>query len=56
MEEIPPGCTHGLLLRDSRVVAQGLLPEVMTEQNLIATFGLPLVVRRDGGRYPARRR
>ena len=56
VEEIPPGYTHGLLLRDSRVVAQGRLPEVMTERNLSATFGLPLVVRRDDGRYTARRR
>ena len=56
VEEIPPGYTHGLLLREGRVVAQGLLPEVMTDRNLSDTFGLPLVVRFDGGRYTARRR
>jgi iron complex transport system ATP-binding protein len=56
VEEIPPGYTHGLLLREGQVVAQGLLPEVMTARNLSETFGLPLAVRRDGGRYTARRR
>ena len=56
VEEIPPGYTHALLLREGAAVAQGLLPEVMTEENLSATFGMPLVVQRDAGRYSARRR
>ena len=30
VEEIPPGFTHALLLRDGRVVAQGVLDEVLT--------------------------
>src|ERR687889_2655662 len=30
VEEIPPGVTHALLLRDGRVVAAGLLPDVLT--------------------------
>lgn len=56
VEEIPPGYTHGMLLREGGVVAQGLLPEVMTEDNLSTTFGMPLTVQSDGGRYAARRR
>ncbi len=56
VEEIPPGYTHGLLLRDGTAVAQGLLPDVMTEQNLSDTFALPLTVHYDDGRYSARRR
>lgn len=57
VEEIPPGFTHGLMLRAGAVVAQGLLDEVMTEQNLSATFGLPLLLSRsEDGRYAARRR
>jgi iron complex transport system ATP-binding protein len=56
VEEIPPGYTHGMLLREGGVVAQGLLPDVMTEENLSATFGMPLIVSSDGGRYAARRR
>lgn len=57
VEEIPPGFTHGLMMRGGRVVAQGLLHDVMTVENLSATFGLPLVVEHTAdGRYAARRR
>ena len=42
VEEIPPGFTNALLLRDGRVVASGALPDVVTEENLSATFGMPL--------------
>jgi len=56
VEEIPPGFTHGLLLREGRVVASGPIDDVMTERNLSQTFGMPLVVTRAAGRYAARRR
>ena len=57
VEEIPPGFTHGLMLRGGAVVAQGLLHEVMTVENLSTTFGLPLIVEHSAdGRYAARRR
>ena len=54
VEEIPPGFTHALLLREGAVVAQGLLAETLTGDNLSKTFGLPLVVERSGDRYAAR--
>ena len=54
VEEIPPGFTHALLLREGSVIAAGLLGEVMTAENLTKTFGLPLVVDRFGDRYAAR--
>ncbi len=54
VEEIPPGVTHGLLLRDGRVVASGLLPDVLTPDLLSVTFGMPLALDRHGGRYAAR--
>jgi iron complex transport system ATP-binding protein len=53
VEEIPPGYSHGLLLREGRVVAAGLLDDVLTDENLSATFGLPLAVQRRRGRYTA---
>jgi iron complex transport system ATP-binding protein len=53
VEEIPPGYSHGLLLRSGKVVAAGLLDDVLTDENLSATFGLPLVVQRRRGRYTA---
>jgi iron complex transport system ATP-binding protein len=56
VEEIPPGYTHGLLLRDGGVVAQGLLTDVITDENLSAAFGMPLRARYEDGRYSARRK
>jgi iron complex transport system ATP-binding protein len=54
VEEIPPGFTHALLLREGTVVASGLLGETLTAENLSKTFGMPLVVQRSGDRYTAR--
>lgn len=54
VEEIPPGFTHALLLRDGGVVAQGLLGDTMTSENLTATFGTPLTVQYANGRFTAR--
>ena len=54
VEEIPPGFTHAMLLREGSVVAAGLLSQTMTADNLSKTFGLPLVVQRTGDRYTAR--
>jgi iron complex transport system ATP-binding protein len=55
VEEIPPGFTHALLLREGRAVAQGLLDDVITADNLSATFGQRLTLERSGGRFFARR-
>jgi iron complex transport system ATP-binding protein len=54
VEEIPPGFTDVLLLRDGRIVAAGPLELTLTAENLSATFGLPLVVERHGDRWSAR--
>ena len=53
VEEIPRGYTHGLLLRGGAVVAAGLLDDVLTDEILTATFGVPLAVQRRRGRYSA---
>jgi iron complex transport system ATP-binding protein len=53
VEEIPRGYSHALLLREGGVVASGLLDDVLTDENLTATFGLPLAVQRRRGRYTA---
>ncbi len=55
VEEIPPGFSHALLLREGRVTAQGLLEDVLTEDNLAATFGMPLLLHHQDGRWAARR-
>jgi iron complex transport system ATP-binding protein len=54
VEEIPPGFTHAMLLREGTVIAAGLLGETLTADNLSKTFGLPLIVQRSGDRYTAR--
>ena len=59
VEEIPPGMTHALLMRDGRIIVAGAIDDVLTDVNLSATFGLPLHVQRthtvDGTRFSAHR-
>ncbi|WP_253773559.1 ABC transporter ATP-binding protein [Goodfellowiella coeruleoviolacea] len=55
VEEIPPGFTHALLLREGGVVAQGLVDDVITAENLSATFNQNLELQRIGDRFFARR-
>jgi iron complex transport system ATP-binding protein len=54
VEEIPPGFGHALLLREGSVVAQGLVDDTVTSENLTKTFGLPLLVRQEASRFTAR--
>ncbi|MBA2389712.1 MAG: ABC transporter ATP-binding protein [Geodermatophilaceae bacterium] len=54
VEEIPPGFTHALLLRQGKAVASGLLDDVLTEDNLGVTFGTPLRLEWAGQRWFAR--
>ncbi|WP_239152870.1 ABC transporter ATP-binding protein [Virgisporangium aliadipatigenens] len=54
VEEIPPGFGHVLLLRDGGVVAQGLIEETLTSENLSKTFDLPLTLSQVDGRFAAR--
>lgn len=54
VEEIPVGFTHVLLLREGAVVAAGPVSETLTAENLSATFGMPIALTADGGRYAAR--
>src|SRR6188768_1350595 len=54
VEEIPVGFTHVLLLRDGAIVAAGPLAEALTAENLTETFGLPITLNFEGGRYTAR--
>ncbi|TDE37299.1 ABC transporter ATP-binding protein [Actinomadura sp. 6K520] len=54
VEEVPEGFTHALLLRGGELVAQGKVDEVFTSEHLSDTFGLPLTVERQNGRWYAR--
>ncbi|GEB53716.1 MULTISPECIES: ABC transporter ATP-binding protein [Streptomyces] len=53
VEEIPPGFTHVLMLRQGQVLAAGPLETELTSRNLSLCFGLPLVVEENGGRWTA---
>ncbi|QBI20597.1 ATP-binding cassette domain-containing protein [Egibacter rhizosphaerae] len=55
LEELPPSVTHALILRDGGVHACGPVDEVLTGLVLSDAFGVPLEVRREQGRWHARR-
>ncbi|WP_407688222.1 ABC transporter ATP-binding protein [Mycobacterium sp. HUMS_1102779] len=55
VEEIPPGFSHCMLLSEGRVVAAGLLPDVLTAENLSTAFGQSIALDLIDGRYFARR-
>ncbi|ETW23014.1 iron ABC transporter ATP-binding protein [Mycobacterium gastri 'Wayne'] len=55
VEEVPPGFSHCLLLAEGQVVASGLLPDVLTAENLSTAFGQQIAVDVVDGRYFARR-
>ncbi|GGN78032.1 ABC transporter ATP-binding protein [Nocardia sp. NPDC055029] len=55
VEEIPPGFTHAMLLREGEVVGQGLLEDVLTAENLSAAFSQSIALDRVDGRWFARR-
>jgi iron complex transport system ATP-binding protein len=56
VEEIPPGFTHALLMRGGRVVAAGPLEQVLTEEVVSDTFGMPIALSLADERWAARRR
>ncbi|MGL5825986.1 MAG: ABC transporter ATP-binding protein [Nocardioides sp.] len=56
VEEIPPGFTHALLIRDGRIVAAGPIETTVTAATLAATFGMAFDLTVLEGRYAARRR
>ncbi|MEV0684329.1 ABC transporter ATP-binding protein [Nocardia sp. NPDC050378] len=55
VEEIPPGFTHALLLKEGEVVGQGLLEDVLTADNLSKAFSQSIALDRVDGRWFARR-
>ena len=51
VEEIPPSFGHALLVRDGAIVSQGPIDEVLTSEQVSATFGLRIDVCSDQGRW-----
>lgn len=54
LEELPTGVRRAVLLRDGRPVAAGPVEDVLTDQNVSATFGVRVAVERTDGRWTAR--
>ena len=54
VEEIPQGSTHCLLLNDGLAIAQGVIDEVLTSENLSLAYGIDVQIQKEGGRYFAR--
>ena len=55
VEEIPRGFSHCLILSEGRAVDSGLLPDVLTSENLSTAFGQSIALDIVDGRYFARR-
>ena len=55
VEEIPQGFSHCLILSEGEVVDSGLLPDVLTAENLSKAFGQSIALDVIDGRYFARR-
>ncbi|AKK05630.1 ABC-type molybdenum transport system, ATPase component/photorepair protein PhrA [Corynebacterium mustelae] len=55
VEEIPYGFTHAMLLDEGEVIAQGLIDDVLTSDNLTRTFHQAIQVDKIDGRFFARR-
>ena len=53
-EEIPPGFTHGGLMRAGRLIAAGPLGDVITSQHVSTCFDLDVTVGRSDGRWWSR--
>jgi iron complex transport system ATP-binding protein len=54
VEEIPPGFTHAMLLKQGRIVAAGPMQQALTAENLSETFDIALSLKQEDGRYTAR--
>ncbi|MFJ1703934.1 ABC transporter ATP-binding protein [Kitasatospora sp. NPDC088346] len=53
VEEIAPGFTHVLMIRQGKVLVAGPLDTTLTARNLSLCFGLPLTLERHGDRWSA---
>ncbi|MGC9538541.1 ABC transporter ATP-binding protein [Streptomyces sp. UG1] len=54
LEELPPGTTHVMLLRDGRCLASGPVDEVLTSDQVSKCFDHPIRLTRVDGRWSVR--
>jgi iron complex transport system ATP-binding protein len=53
LEDLPPRTSHAMLLAGGGIVASGPVERALTEETVSACFGLPVHLRRHGGRWAA---
>ncbi|MFF0295103.1 ABC transporter ATP-binding protein [Kitasatospora sp. NPDC004615] len=53
VEEIVPGMTHVLMIRQGKIMTAGPIETTLTARNLSHCFGLPLTLERRGDRWTA---
>lgn len=53
-EELPSSTTHAVLLREGRILAQGMADEVLTSALVSEAFDHPISIARSDGRWTAR--
>ena len=51
LDDVAPGFTHALLVRDGRILNAGPIAEVLTDAGLSECFGTSLRVMRSGERW-----
>jgi iron complex transport system ATP-binding protein len=54
LEEIPPGFTHALVLRNGETIASGPITDTITDEVLTQCFGVNLRVEHSNARFTAR--
>jgi iron complex transport system ATP-binding protein len=54
LEEIPPGFTHALVLRNGETIASGAITDTLTDATLTECFGVSLRVEHANARFTAR--
>jgi iron complex transport system ATP-binding protein len=54
VEEIPNGFTHAMLIADGTIRASGPIGDALTSETLSETFGMPIELTEQDGRYAAR--
>ncbi|WP_405138496.1 ABC transporter ATP-binding protein [Nocardia sp. NBC_01388] len=54
LEELPPGTTHAMLLRDGQALVSGTVDDVVTSEHIGAAFDHPVRIVREDGRWSVR--
>ncbi|MCJ8330665.1 MAG: ATP-binding cassette domain-containing protein [Lentisphaeria bacterium] len=51
IDDIIPELSHGLILRDGKIIANGLKEDILNEENIQDAFKVPVKIQESAGRY-----